>query len=90
MKPKKLTFLFGVISLVLLTIIIFRLTQVSEGQNISGLVLGGFIILGVLVVCLIVSWILKLYFKQTSFWTLLLILTSVSLVAFLYQLYAGN
>ena len=90
MKSTKLTLLFGAISLVLLVIIVFRLTQVSEGMNISGLVLGGFILLGILVVCLIFSWLLKLFFKQTPFWTLLLILTSVSFIGFLVRLYAGN
>ncbi|MGV8964209.1 MAG: hypothetical protein ACOH2V_12640 [Candidatus Saccharimonadaceae bacterium] len=88
MTDKKLAIIFGIISLALLTSLIIKLAEVSEGMNISGLVLGGVIIVGIIIGCLILAGIfMKFVFKNTSFWTILFIMTTVSFVAFHFQLY---
>lgn len=54
----------------------------------SGLFLGGMMIVGIIIGCSIVSGILRLIFKQTSFLTILFITTTISFLAFHYQLYS--
>jgi hypothetical protein len=50
--------------------------------------LGGIVVFGIILGCLILTGILKMFFKQTSFLTLLFITTTISFVAFHYQLYS--
>ena len=55
---------------------------------LSGLFLGGIILIGVLILCLIITFITKLIFKSVSFFTLLVIVTSLAFIAFHYYLYS--
>lgn len=55
---------------------------------LSGFFLGGMMILGIALGCLILTGVLKLLLKQASFLTLFFITTTVSFSAFHYQLYS--
>jgi hypothetical protein len=85
---RKLKIIFGLLSVGLLTTLLFKLTNVPGGMILSGLFLGGMMIIGIIIGCLILTAILKLVFKQTSFFTILFITTTISFLAFHYQLYS--
>jgi hypothetical protein len=85
---RKLKIIFGLLSVGLLTTLLFKLTNVPGGMILSGLFLGGMIIFGIILGSLILTGILKLVFKQTSFLTILFITTTISFLAFHYQLYS--
>lgn len=84
----KLKITFGILSVGLLTTLLFKLTNISGGMILSGLFLGGIMIVGIILGCLILTGILKLVFKRTSFLTLLFITTTISFLVFHYQLYS--
>lgn len=88
MTDRKLKIIFGLLSVGLLTTLLFKLTTVPGGMILSGLFLGGMCIVGIIIVCLILSGLLKLLFKKTSYLTLMFITTSISFLAFHYQLYS--
>ena len=88
MTERKLKIIFGVLSAGLLTTLIFKLTTVPGGMILLGLSLGGMYIVGIIIACLIFSGLLKLFFKKTSYLTLMFITTSISFLAFHYQLYS--
>jgi len=85
---RKLKITFGILSVGLLTTLLFKLTNIPGGMILSGLFLGGIMIIGIIIGCLILTGILKLVFKQTSFLTILFITTTVSFSVFHYKLYS--
>ena len=85
---RKLKIIFGILSIGLLTTLLIKLTFVPGGMILSGLFLGGMMIVGIILGCLILTGILRLFFKLTSFLTILFITTTVSSLAFHYQLYS--
>jgi hypothetical protein len=85
---RKLKILFGILSVGLLISLLIKLTNVPGGMILSGLFLGGMMIVGIMIGCLIVSGILGMIFKRTSFLTIFLITTTISFLAFHYQLYS--
>ena len=85
---RKLKILFGILSVGLLISLLIKLTNVPGGMILSGLFLGGMMIVGILIGCLIVSGILVMIFKRTSFLTIFSITTTISFLAFHYQLYS--
>lgn len=85
---RKLKIIFGLLSVGLLTTLFFKLTNVPGGMFLSGLFLGGMVIVVIILGCLILTGILKFIFKQTSFLTILFITTTISFLAFHYQLYS--
>jgi hypothetical protein len=84
----KLKITFGFFSVGLFIALLFKLSNIPGGMILSGLFLGGMMIVGILLGCLILTGILKLVFKQTSFLTILFITTTISFLAFHYQLYS--
>jgi hypothetical protein len=88
MTDHRLKIILGLLSVGLLTTVIFKLTSVPGGMIFSGLFLGGMCIVGIIFGCLILSGLLRLIFKKTSYFTLLFITTSISFLAFHYQLYS--
>ena len=84
----KLRITFGLISAGLLITLLFKLTKVPGGMILSGLFLGVIVIVGIVLGCLILTGILKFFFKQSSFLTIFSITTSISFLAFHYQLYS--
>lgn len=85
---RKLKITFGILSVGLLTTLLFKLTNIPSGMILSGLFLGGIMIVGIILGCLILTGIIKLVFKRTSFLTLLFITTTISFLIFHYQLYS--
>jgi hypothetical protein len=55
---------------------------------LSGLYLGGMMIVGIIIGCIILTGILKPIFKRASFLTIFSITTSISLLVFQYKLYS--
>lgn len=88
MTDRKLKIIFGLLSVGLLTTLLFKLTTVPGGMILSGLFLGGMCIVGIIIVCLILSGLLKLIVKRTSYLTIFFITTSISFLVFHYQLYS--
>lgn len=84
----KLKITFGLLSVGLLTTLLFKLSNVPSGMILSGLFLGGMMIIGIIICCLILTGILKLVFKKTSFLKIFFITTTISFLAFHYQLYS--
>lgn len=84
----KLKIIFGILSIGLLTTLLFKLTNVPSGMILSGLFLGGMMIVGIILGCLILTGLLKLIFKKISFLTILFITTTTSFLAFHYQIYS--
>ena len=84
----KLKKIFGLLSVGLLTTLLFKLTKIPGGMILSGLFLGGMMIVGIILGCIIVTGILKLFFNQTSFLAIFFITTTISFVAFHYYLYS--
>lgn len=88
MTDRKLKAILGLLSVGLLTTLLFKLTTAPGGMILSGLFLGGMCIVGIIIVCLILSGLLKVIFKKTSYLTILFIMTSISFLALHYQLYS--
>ncbi len=85
---RKLKIIFGTLSVGLLATLLFKLLDVPGGMFLSGLFLGGIIIIGIIFGCLILTGILKMFFKKASFLTILFITTSICFSVFHYQLYS--
>jgi hypothetical protein len=85
---RKLKIIFGILSIGLLTAILFKLNNIPGGLILSGLFLGIMMIVAILFGCLIISGLLKLVFKRISFLTLIFISTTFAFIAFHYQLYS--
>lgn len=84
----KLKIVFGTLSVGLLVTLLIKLTNVPGGIILSGLFLGGMMLFGIIIGCLILTAILRLLFKKSSFLTILSITTTISFIAFHYQLYS--
>ena len=90
MQYRHLTITFGIVSIVLLSTLIYKLQYISRGMNISGVFLGGIIIFGIIVGCLVLTKILKLVNRRIPFWPTLLISITLSFIAFHVQLYLAE
>ena len=87
MNPK-LRIVTGLFSLGLLVTLIYKLTSIPGGMFLSGLFLGGMIIILFLLGALFVTWVARMIFKNLPFWTLYFTLTAVAFAIFHYQLYS--
>ena len=87
-KESKLKIIFGILSFVLLTTLLYKLTYIPGGMILSGLFLGGMMLVGIILGCLVLTGILRLIFKRASFLKILHITTTISFSAFHYQLYS--
>ncbi|HEX8548059.1 MAG TPA: hypothetical protein VF691_13950 [Cytophagaceae bacterium] len=88
MTDRNLKTIFGTLSAVLLATLFFKLTNVPGGMILSGLALGGMMIVVIILGCLLLTGILRLIIKQASFLTIFSITTFISFLAFHYQLYS--
>jgi hypothetical protein len=84
----KLKITFGILSIGLLTTLLFKLTTLPGGMVLPGFILGGFLLIGTLLICLIVTVILKLIYKKHSFLTILTITTTLSFLIIHYSWYS--
>ena len=88
MSDKKLNIITGLLSFSLLISLIIKLIDVPGGLILSGLFLGGMYIVGILIGCLIVTGVLKLLLKKTSFISIYSITTAICFIVFHYTLYS--
>lgn len=84
----KLKIVFGLLFGFLLTTLLFKLKDIPGGMILSGLYLGGMMIVAIIGGCLIVAGVLRLIFKRTSYQTIFYIMTSISFLAFHYKIYS--
>jgi hypothetical protein len=84
----KLKIIFGILSVLLLITLLYKLKDIPGGMILSGLFLGLMMLVGIILGCLIFAGILRLIFKRMSFLTLLFIMTTISFSAFHYKLYS--
>lgn len=88
MRESKLKLIFGFTSAGLLSTLLYKLSYIPGGMILSGLSLGGIIILVIIIGCIFLSKLLKQIFRKNSFLTLVFITTSVCFVVFHYKLYS--
>lgn len=87
MSDRTLKYVFGLISLLLLIGLLYKISKLP-GDILPGYFLGGMLLIGVIIGCLIISGIIKLIFKQNSFLTLFAIVLAVAFLASYYYLYS--
>ncbi len=87
---RKLKISTGLISLGLLATLIYKLTDVSGGMILSGLILGGMVITMIMVCGLILTSLIELISKRLPFWTVYFTITAVAFTVFHYQLYSPS
>jgi hypothetical protein len=85
---RKIKIVSRIISVGLLTSLLSKLTEVPGGIILSGLFLGGMMIIGIVLGCIILTGLLRLLFKHISYFALFSITTTISFLAFHYQLYS--
>jgi hypothetical protein len=88
MTRRTANILTGILSIGLLTTLLFRLTNVPGGMFLSALALGTMWIIIIVLVCLILTAILKRIFKTLSFLTILFLTTTIGFTYFHYELYS--
>lgn len=88
MTKRTVTSLSALISLVLLLTLVFKLKTVPGGLILSGLFLGGMVVVMILITGLILSYFLRLLFKKASFWTIYFLIISLGFCLFHYKLYS--
>jgi hypothetical protein len=88
MTSKKLDIITGFISVALLTSLIVKLVDVPDGIILSGLFIGLMCIVAILLGCLILTGILKLFLKKTSFIIMYSITTAICFLILHYSLYS--
>ena len=84
----KLNIILGLLSVGLLTTLILKLTTVPGGMILSGLFLGVIVIVEIILGCLLLTVIVRLFFKRTSFLAIFFTATTISFIVFHYQLYS--
>ena len=87
MKYRNFTVTLGALSAILLITLFFRLEHLSKGMNISGVILGGVTIFGIIVGCVVLTQIVKLVNKHLPFWPIFLLSCTLSFIAFHIHLY---
>ena len=88
MKDSSLKYIFGVFSTLLFVSLIYKLTKSPGGLILPGYYLGSITLVGLLIISLIVSGILKLIFKSISYFTHLGIVTSIAFLFLQYYWYS--
>lgn len=76
MTDRKLKITFGLITLILLATLVYKLTTIPGGMILPGWFLGGMVLVGVIIVGLVLTGLLKIFLKKISFLTLFLITTT--------------
>ena len=88
MTTRTTNILTGILSLGLLITLVIKLTTVPGGLILPGLFLGGMVLFLILIACLIVAFVLRLIFKNKSFWTIYFLTTILCFGVFHYKLYS--
>ena len=88
MNDLKLKYIFGLTSLLLLVGLLYKIIKLPSGQILPGYFLGGMLLIGVIIGCLIIAAIARLIFKRNSFLTLCAIVSTFAFLGFHYYLYS--
>ena len=88
MTRRTANILTGILSVGLLTTLLVRLTNVPGGMFLSGLALGTMWVIIIVLVCLILTAILRRIFKKQTFLTILFLTTTIGFSYFHYKLYS--
>ena len=88
MKDNKLNLITGLLSFAILVSLIIKLADVPGGMILSGHFIGGMYIVGIFLGCLIVTRIITLLLKKTSFVAVYSITTAICFIIFHYTLYS--
>lgn len=88
MKDRNLKIIFGLLSVLLFIGLIYKLTKIPGGMILPGYFLGGLVLIGILIICLIIAGIAKRIFERFSFLTFFAITTTIAFIGFHYYLYS--
>jgi hypothetical protein len=88
MSDRTLKYIFGLISSLLLIGLLYKIIKLPGGLILPGYFMGGMLLIGVLIVCLIITAIIKLFFKRNSFLTLFSIVMTAAFLVSHYYLYS--
>ena len=88
MNDLKLKYIFGLTSLLLLAGLIYKITKLPGGLILPGYFMGGMLLIGILIGCLIITAIARLIFKRNSFLTLFVIVATIAFLGSHYYLYS--
>jgi hypothetical protein len=88
MNDRILKYIFGLTSLFLFVWLLFKIVKLPAGIILPGYFLGGMLLIGILIGCLIITAIVRLIFKRNSFVTLFAIVATIAFLASHYYLYS--
>ena len=88
MRDRNLRYIFGLLSILLLVGLVYKLTKLPGGLILPGYILGGMVLIGFLIIALILTGLLKVILKSSSFSTLLAIMTSIAFTILHYIWYS--
>lgn len=88
MNDLKLKYIFGLTSLLLLIGMLYKIIKLPGGLILPGYFMGGMLLIGILVGCLIITAIARLIFKRNSFLTLFAIVATIAFLGSHYYLYS--
>ena len=88
MTDRTLKIIFGLISLILLASLVYKLTTIPGGMILPGWFFGGMVLVGVIIGGLVLTGLLKLLFNKTSFLALFFIATTASFLFLHYYFYS--
>lgn len=87
MNDRTLKYIFGLISSLLLIGLLYKIVELP-GDIIPGYFIGGVLLLAIMIVCWIITKILKLGIKRNSFLTLFSIVATIAFLGSHYYLYS--
>lgn len=88
MNDRKLKYIFGLTSLLLFVGLLYKIIKLPAGLILPGYFMGGMLLIGVLIGCLIITAISRLIFKRNSFLTLFSIVSTIAFLGSHYYLYS--
>lgn len=87
-KSRKLEIAFRILSVVLLLSLLVKIAKLPGGIILPGYILGTIMLLGIIIGCMILTAIFRVFFKRFSFLNILSVTTTIAFSAFHYQLYS--
>ena len=88
MNDLNLKYIFGLTSLLLLVGLLYKIIKLPGGLILPGYFIGGLLLIGVLIACLIITAVARLIFKRTSFLTLFSIVATIAFLGSHYYFYS--
>lgn len=88
MRERRVKYIFACSSLLLLTLLLFKIAKLPGGMILPGYVMGGMFLAIILIVCATLAGITTSIVKKYSFLTLFSIISTVAFLVFHYYLYS--